>query len=200
MSTQLGRDESMVHRRNEVKKEIYYLLIIPIVMVVSLGVASLFLNAQRPIYSAQAILECAISTGVPLYVPRPNVMSDTTNTAIVIQACNLMSKSPDSVTSHLIRTSSRLAKTSRIIHLVTEAHDPQLASDYVNALAKALCLKHSDSENCRGQLLRLVEPAYTPEVPDSPQWTKTLLLAAAGGFVAGLAFYLFGYALRRKTT
>lgn len=181
------------------KKEIFYLLIIPLFMVASIAVASLFLSIQRPIYSAQAILECAISTGVPLYVPRPNVMSDTTNTAIVIQACNLMGKSPDSVTSNLIRTSSHIHKRNFLFYLVTEAHDPQLASDYVNALAKALCLKHSDSENCRGQLLRLVEPAYTHNNPDSPQWTKTLLLVSAGGFFAGLAFYLFGYALRRKS-
>jgi capsular polysaccharide biosynthesis protein len=178
------------------KKEIFYLLIIPLVMVVIIAVASLFLSVQRPIYSARAKLECSVYTFGSWYKAISNVVHDATNTAIVVQACNLMGKSVSSVTSNLIRTSSRFARPSCLIYLETEAHDPQLASDYANALAKALCSKYCDPAT---GLARLVEPAYTHNNPDSPQWTKTLLLAAAGGFVAGLAFYLFGYALRRKS-
>lgn len=185
------------------KKELFYLLIIPLFMVVSIAVASLFLSIQRPIYRAQALVEYSLHSGGREGLS--NVLHAATSAAVVVQACNFMDKSPDSVTSNLIRTSSRLAKTrltkpSCLIYLVTEAHDPQLAADYVNALAKALCLKYSGSANDIGLLVRLVEPAYTPEFPVSPQWTKTLLLNAAGGFVGGLAFYLFGSALRRKST
>lgn len=178
------------------KKEIFYLLIIPLVMVVSIAVASLFLSVQRPIYSAQSVLECSTYAGGPWYEARSNIWHAATNKAIVAQACTLMGKSPDSVTSHIIRASSRFYKRSGLIYLVTEAHDPQLASDYANALAKALCSKYCNPATGRA---KLVELAYTPNSPDSPQWTITLLLAAAGGFVAGLAFYLFGYALRRKS-
>ena len=61
---------------------------------------------------------------------------------------------------------------------------------------ETICLKYCDDAI---GIAPLVEPAFPDVYPDSPQWTKTLLLAAAGGFVAGLAFYLFGYALRRKS-
>ncbi len=171
-------------------------MIIPLFMAASIAGASLFLSVQRPIYSASSVLECSIYAGGPWHEAISNIVHDATNTAIVVQACNLMGKSVSSVTSNLIRTSSRIAKRSWLIWLVTEAHDPQLAADYVNALAKALCSKYCDPATGRAML---VEPAYTHNNPDSPQWTITLLFAAAGGFVAGLAFYLFGYALRRKS-
>jgi capsular polysaccharide biosynthesis protein len=197
MSTKLGRDELLVHRISEMKKEIFYLLIIPLFMVASIAVASLFLSVQRPIYRAQAILYCSVSPeGVDRHTARSNICHAAANTAIVVQACTLMGKSPSSVTSHIIRTSSRLGMRSGLIYLVTEAHDPQLASDYVNSLAKAICTKHNN--RATGQA-RLEERALPHDYPDSPQWTISLLLAAAGGFVAGLAFYLFGYALRRQT-
>jgi capsular polysaccharide biosynthesis protein len=179
------------------KKEIFYLLIIPLFIVVSIAVASLFLSIQRPIYSARSALECYTYAGGPLHTAFSNVVHDVTNPAIVVQACNLMGKSVSSVTSRITRTSHFLLRRSRLIYLVVEAHDPQLAADYVNALTKALCAKYYHVATGR---VRLVEPAYTPDIPCSPQWTITLLLAAAGGFVAGLSLYLFGYALRRKST